>query len=194
MTMLNRRTFALSATALTLLEHRQVFAQESTPEASPVVQSPDEIFAALLAAPFSSPLLPADTGEIVVSEWIDEGDSDLVDAVGGILYGVAGEGNESTVGAIIVYRDQSLAESRVNLAAIDYEQSVKVMNVTVGGFSGMSIVDILNPDYSFATSAVSVASSIVSGGAEGFPADELEGRSLAHLVALLDHYRRAVGF
>ena len=195
---LNRRLFAFSAVAPAMSDIRPGTPEASTPESSFVALSPEDVFEILLAAPFSSPLLPADVGEIVVSEWIDGSDSDLDGAVGGLLFGGSGEGEEASLGAMIVYRDEATAKGKVDPTAYESGASTSVNALSVGGTSGLAVVNIDDPgevvsdDYSYATSAISSGFEVISGGAEGIADEELALRSIANVVAMFDHYRRVV--
>jgi hypothetical protein len=189
--------FALSAMAPVAMEVQAATPEVSTPVTSFVPMSPEDMFGMLLAAPFSSPLLPADAGEIVVSEWIDDSDSDLDNAVGGLLFGGSGEGEESSLGAMIVYHDEATAKDRVDPNSIQTDASTSVYALSIGGAEGMTVVNIdgvseSDDDFSYAISVVSSGFVVISGGAEGVAHDELELRSVAHVVALFDHYQRVV--
>lgn len=196
--MLYRRLFALTAMAPVLSAARAATPEASTPVTSFVALSPESVFEMLLAAPFSSPLVPAGAGEIVVSEWIDSSDTDLEGAVGGLLFGGSMEGEEASLGAIIVLNDEVAAAARVDPNAYDTDASATVSALSVGGAEGVSIVyedgsgEGDSEDNSYATSAIGSGFVVISGGADGIPYDELELRSVSNVVALFDHYLRVV--
>jgi hypothetical protein len=194
---LNRRLLTLSVAAPALVEVRAATPEVSTPETSFVALTSEEIFEMLLAAPFSSPLVPADAGDIVISEWIDDSDSDLDEAVGGLFFGGSAEGEEASLGAMIVYHDEATAKGRVDPEDYDPRSTMTVNAVSLGGATGLTVVEIdesdeFDDDFSYATTAVSAGFTVISGGAEGLPHDELELRSVANVVAMLDHYQRVV--
>jgi hypothetical protein len=181
--------------ALTALPGNLLAQTPATPEGTPELLSPEEVFEVLLATPFQSPLLPADTGEVVVTEWVDDSDSDLDGAVGGILFGGAAAGTESSIGAMIVHRDEQTATDRITSVSADSGSQETVSDVKMAGFSGATIVlpsddtsQPVNPGY--AVTAVAAGFVIISGGAENLANEELETRSLAHTLALIDHLRR----
>jgi hypothetical protein len=186
----------LSASPLLALTALPGAALAQTP-ATPESLSPEEVFAALLAAPFDSPLLPADSGDIVVTEWIDDSDDDLAGAIGGLTFGQAGQGFEAAIGAMIVYPEIQMASDRVNLAAYSPMEGDTARAVEILGYTGISLLSPARTDdhvdEGFATVAIAAGSVIISGGAGELPDAELELRALANCIALLDHFRRVTG-
>jgi hypothetical protein len=193
---ISRRVLSASPLlALTALPENVLSQTPATPEGTPESLTPEEVLEALLAAPFQSPLLPADTGEVVVTEWVDDSDTDLDGAVGGILFGAAAAGAEFSIGAMIVHFDPQTATERITSVAADTSDPNTVTDVKIAGYSGATVIlpsdetsHPVNPGY--ATTAVAAGFVIISGGAEDLPNAELETRSLAHTLALIDHLRR----
>jgi hypothetical protein len=183
---------AIVPVVLSRANRSAIASASATPGATPEGEalSPEETFALLRDAPFASPLLSADAGEITITEATGESNDELMGAIGGLFF----EGSESPIGAMIVWPDDQAASDRVNLAAYSGFEGEIARAVEFGGYTGMSI---LSPEsnqgqvkYVHAKAAIAVGPVIVSGGASGVPEAELELRALANCIALLDHLRR----
>ncbi len=224
---LHRRTLIQSISALPALEALSFPTQPSfsqkvdgTPEASPVATpvatpssavtgmalledallaiAPDELLSRLVDSEVTTLLFPSDTGPIEALEWDDAGDSDLEDAVGGVLMQTDTDSERNFIGPgvyIILRSVDDAAALLANTETRDANRST-IKPVMVAGFPGFSIVatnDVIDPDMAVnAVTLVRVGYALISAFADG-PADgSTELRSAGNAVGMLDHLRTVV--
>jgi hypothetical protein len=175
---------------------RAGLASQATPEGTPADESltPEAIYESLLASTISSPLFPADTGELVVIGWNDTGDDDLQGVVGGLLV-QAGEGEDAPLtGVYIVHPSVDLARSRIESRLDGTGEFSGPFEMF--GYSGAWQHDpgdptghIVEEDSSYSLVALVVGTVIVSAVGDGGPRDANSFRALANLAGMLDHLR-----
>lgn len=188
---------ATAALALHRTAAHQASTQVGTPEASPAWDNPDELFTMLLEAPFASSLLPGDPAEVVITEWVDDSDSDLDGVVGGLLIGGPGEDEAGMYGVIIVHPDPESALRRIGEVVAEVDAGTVVHEFGFGGSTGVTEVHPssgIGDDTGYAVSVITMGPLIISGGAEAEDADdEPAPRSAVHAIAIADHVRRTLG-
>lgn len=214
---LDRRNLLLSipvGTALgaLTLPARSALAQSSpgmpgaTPVATPAASfdtledallaiEPDDLFSRLVDSKVTTSLFPSDTGTIDVREWDDASDSDLENAVGGVLMQTDTDQNENFIGpgVYIIMRNPNNAAELLETARVD---RTTVEPIAIAGFPGFAIVDTNDVGEgempSNAVTLLLVGYLLISALADG-PADEsTEFRSAANAIGMLDHLRTVV--
>lgn len=192
------RTMPLAATLAALPKPRHSLGSQATPGATPVAGQPDPraLLEALLTTPVTTTLFPADTPPLTVTEWIDESDSDLDGAIGGVLLqtGEDANGNFQGPGVYIVHPGPDAArtafDAHLPASRDDGKQSILgyVGAITRDpGDSGPTGTDVRFPASSLI--AMVVGPVIVSAIGEGGGRDANDLRALANLAGMLDHLR-----
>lgn len=161
----------------------------ATPAGTPITDDPEALLDRLLRAPVETPLFPADTGRIRPAPWIDEGDTDLIGTVGGVLMQTGQDENRNFIGpgVYIVFADERTAQARLDLQQAGADDSVdggdtEVTPIEMAGYPGLTIS---SPDSIVTLLAVGpvIVSALVDPDLPGDPAL----RSLVNGAALLDH-------
>ena len=214
---LNRRNLLLSTpvgTALgaLALPARSALAQSSpgTPVATPVATraasfgsledallaiEPDKLLSRLVDSEVTTSLFPSDTGTIDVREWDDASDSDLENAVGGVLMQTGTDQDENFMGpgVYIIMPNRDDAGELLETARVD---RTSVEPITIAGFPGFAIVDANNMgEGEMASNVVTlllVGYLLISALADGPAAESKKLRSMANAIGLLDHLRTVV--
>jgi len=193
------QTTPLAAVALAgLLEPRHSLAYQATPEATPVTDQPDPEawLEALITSPVSTKLFPSDTLAITVTEWIDESDSDLDGAIGGVLLQTSEDANGNFMGpgVYIVHPGPDAARAAFGAQLADNRDDEKLSLLGYAGAisrdpgdSGPTDADSRNRASSLI--AIVVGSVIVSAIGEGGECEANDFRALANLAGMLDHLR-----
>ncbi len=184
---LHRRSL-LTASILPFVAFQSpAFAQQATP--APFIE-PELILAGLLETPVTSPLLPVDLGVPEARPWIDEGDTDLIDTVGGVLIH-AGSGDDAPLlGLYLVHPTPNDAEARLNPdLLVDTPQPFPLLDLP--GLFDRTVI----PGIPGSLSRIVVAEGPVIVSALGQGEDESANdlRALANLAGLLDHLRLVTG-
>lgn len=204
------------ATAALLLPARSALAQSSpgtpvaTPAATPVASpaasfdsledallaiEPDELLTRLVDSEVTTSLFPSDTGPIDVREWDDTSDSDLENAVGGVLMQTGTDQNENFIGPGVYIIMHNVDDAAERLERVRTDRST-VKPITVAGFAGFVIIatnDVGEGEVaSNVVTLLQVGYLLISASAEG-PADgSTESRSAANAIGMLDHLRTVV--
>ncbi|MBA2470401.1 MAG: hypothetical protein H0V37_13435 [Chloroflexia bacterium] len=171
-------------------------------QATPVAGQPDAraLLDALLDAPLTTTLFPSDTPAITVVEWVDEGDSDLVGAVGGVLLqtGEDNNGNFIGPGVYIVHPNPEAARSAFDAQLADNheDETLSILDYPGAisrdpGDPGPPSADSAEPSSS--RIAIVVGPVIVSALSEGGGRAANDLRALANLAGMLDHLRLVQG-
>lgn len=195
---MRRRQFlksaALSGTIGPLTLNTSVARQVATPGATPVGEGdqtlaervaqvdPPLLLDALLSTPVTTPLFPSDTAPIEPVAWDDEGDTDLANTIGGVVFNTGYDENDNfiSIGNVIVHPDTGSATARVNEmgpAQLDTFLNLPWFVQAVVG----NAVSVVQVEYLLLVGGT-IAS---SGGAAGSGTMTL--RAISHTVALLDH-------
>lgn len=176
--------FALAGSSLLSREH--VTAQDA---ATPVGDDPEALFDLLLSTPVETPLFPADTGMVRALPWVDEGDTDLIDTVGGVLMQSGQDENRNFIGpgVYIVFPDADAALARLDASRADAEEDFEgvdseVSSINLAGYPGLTVRE---PD--LANTMVVVGPVIISAVADSDRPGDPALRSLVNCLALLDH-------
>lgn len=184
--------FALAGSSILPREH--VTAQDAatpvdTPVATPLGDDPEALFNLLMNTPVETPLFPADTGMVRALPWVDEGDPDLIDTVGGVLMQTGQDENRNFIGpgvyivfpdadAALARLDESRAEAAENFEGVDSD----VSSIQLAGNPGIMIRE---PDLT--NTMVVVGPVITSAIADSHQPADPTLRSLVNCLALLDH-------
>jgi len=170
---------------------------KSLEEVLPAIE-PDKLFSLLMTSTVTTTLFPSDTGTIDVLEWVDDSDTDLDGAVGGVLMQTGTDENDNFIGpgVYIVLRNVDDASERRQAMETPGPNRTAAKSITIGGFPGVTTVEPNDvADQSMESSAVTllqVAYLVIAGAANG-PADgSAEFRSVSNVVGLLDHLRTVV--
>ncbi len=192
-------TTPLAAVALAgLLDPRHSLAHQATPEATPVSGQldPQALLEALMTPPVSTTLFPSDTPAITVTEWIDESDSDLDGAIGGVLLQASEDANGNFIGpgVYIVHPgpDAARAAFGAQLADSREDETLSILGYAGAisrdpGDSGPTDAGITA--HASSLIAIVVGSVIVSAIGEGGEREANDVRALANLAGMLDHLR-----
>jgi hypothetical protein len=187
---------ALAPIGLPLIDRASASQGEASPEATPAVMTPEQALELLLTTPFKSPLLPADAGDVTVSEWTDPDDEDFPGAIGGVVIATNPDDLDSFLAIVTIFPDEETARARVEPFTDRAVDSMNGKRVAVGGTTGLStLVEApsgLSPDEHFAFSIVSTSFAVIAGSARDESIPGLEFRSIAYLVAAMDHFNRVV--
>lgn len=181
---------AFAVIGSTVLSQRTVLAQDATPPAgTPVVDDPHALLERLLEAPVETPLFPADSGMVRARPWVDEGDTDLIDTIGGVLMQTGQDENRNFLGpgVYIVFPDPDAALARLDASITEAEEDFEgaesgVTSIELAGYPGVTISE---PDGT--VTLVAVGPVIVSALADRHQPGDPTLRSLVNCVALLDH-------
>lgn len=160
-----------------------------TPAGTPIVDYSESLLDRLLEAPVRTPLFPADTGRIQPAPWIDEGDTDLIGTVGGVLMQTGQDENRNFIGpgVYLVFPDAGAALARLDASIAEAEEDfegveTQATSIDMAGYPGFTIS---SPDSTVTLLAVGPV--IVSAlGNPNLPGDPAL-RSLVNGAALLDH-------
>ncbi len=196
------RTASIAAPALSALRAgRESLAQGATSVATPASgqMSSRALLDALLATPVTTRLFPSDTPEMNVVEWIDESDTDLDGATGGVILqtGEDDNGNVMGPGVYIVHESPEMARAVFD---IQLANDPGIATESILGFPGVitRIPGQVNPPGADVTSEEFPGSSlitifagpvIVSAIGDGGEPDANDVRALANLAGMLDHLR-----
>jgi len=193
------QTTPLAAVALAgLLNPRHSLAYQATPEATPVTGQPDPeaLLEALITSPVSTTLFPSDTPAITVMKWIDESDSDLDGAIGGVLLQTSEDANGNFMGpgVYIVHPGPDAARAAFGAQLADNWDDEKLSILGYAGAISRDPGDSGPTDADFTAHASSliaivVGSVIVSAIGEGGEREANDFRALANLAGMLDHLR-----
>lgn len=191
--------FALAGSSLLSREH--VTAQDAstpvgTPAATPVGDDPEALFDLLLNTPVETPLFPADTGMVRALPWVDEGDTDLIDTVGGVLMQTGQDENRNFIGpgVYIVFPDADAALARLDASRADADAEEdfegvdsEVSSINLAGYPGLTVRE---PDLT--NTMVVVGPVIISAVADSDRPGDPALRSLVNCLALLDHLHSVI--
>lgn len=200
---MQRRHFlgsALLASGLSPFLFTDILARQSaTPAATPVEANgpdsgptladrvgqidPQTLLDTLRATPVTSPLFPADTLPIEPEAWDDTGDSDLTDAVGGVVFNTGYDENDNFlgVGVAIVHPDAESASAAMIATGPVEQQALLGLPWFVQALQGNAVA-VVQVDYL-----------LLAGGADSAVFSEDSDamlvllRSITHMTALLDH-------
>lgn len=160
-----------------------------TPAGTPVADDPEALLALLLEAFIETSLFPADTGMVRPRPWVAEGDTDLVDTVGGVLMQTGQDENRNFIGpgVYLVFPDAGAALARLDASIGEAEEDfegaeTQATSIEMAGYPGFTIS---NPDSTVTLLAVGpvIGSALGNPNLPGDPAL----RSLVNGAALLDH-------
>ena len=169
---------------------------EATPGASATGMTPEQALEALLTTPFLSPLLPPDSGEATIVEWAARDDEDFQEALGGVALSINPDDPDTFIGVITIFPDETMATALVEPLIPESGSTPTDRRVEIGGAVGVSSLyeapSGLSDDLSYAFTTVSTSFAVVAGAAWGESMVGLELRSVANLVATLDHFNRVV--
>lgn len=197
---MNRRHALRSVPVLAVAGHSMLVRQHATaretaipvtgtPAATPVIDDPEAILDLLLETPVKTPLFPSDTGKARANPWVDEGDTDLIGTVGGVLMQTGQDFNRNFIGpgVYIVFPSAEAARARLDdfmaEAGDDFEGvDTQVVSIELAGYPGMTVRE---PDstYTIVVAGPVIASGLADSDQPGDPAL----RSLVNCLALLDH-------
>lgn len=192
------RSTPVAAALAALLHPGRARASQATPGATPVAGQPDAraLLDALLDAPLTTTLFPSDTPAITVVEWVDEGDSDLVGAVGGVLLQTGEDDNGNVIGpgVYIVHPGAEAARAAFDAQVADNTEDSPLSILDYPGVisrnpgdPGPSSADF--PELASSLIAVVVGPVIVGAIGEGGEHGANDLRALANLAGMLDHLR-----
>jgi hypothetical protein len=159
---------------------------------------PDELLSRLVDSEVTTTLFPSDTGPVDALEWDDTSDSDLENAVGGVLMqtDTDREGNFIGPGVYIVLRNVDDATERLATTETRDADPSAIKPVTIAGFPGFSIVasnDVGESEMELnAVTLLQVGYVLISALADGPAGGSAELRSAANAVGMLDHLQTLV--
>lgn len=156
---------------------------------------PDQLFSRLVDSEVTTPLFPSDTGPIDVREWDDASDSDLENAVGGVLMQTDTDQNENFIGPGVFIIMRNVDDAAELLETVQTDRST-VKPTTIAGFPGFAIGETNDVgEGEMASNAVTllqVGYVLISALADGPTDGSTELRSVANAIGLLDHLRTVV--
>lgn len=116
------------------------------PPPTPLVDDPQALLDLLRETPVETPLFPADTGMVRALPWIDEGDTDLIDTVGGVIMETDRDeyGNPIGPGVYIVFPDAETALARLDDSVAEAEEDfegveTQVMSIELAGYPRITV-------------------------------------------------------
>lgn len=185
---------AFALTGGSFLIHQRAMAQdaatpEATPVGTPVAGDSQALLDLLLEAFIETSLFPADTGMVRPRPWVDEGDTDLIGTVGGVLMqtGQDENGNFIGPGVYIVFPDETAAQTRFDEQRAEADDGfegirAEVTEIDLAGYPGFTVRE---PDNTY--TEVVVGPVIVVGPGDRRQPGDPSLRSLVNCAALLDH-------
>jgi len=166
---------------------------DATPEATPEVDA-EQIFQLLRASQITSPLFPSDSGALVLVDWVDDSDKDLIGTVGALLVQDTSKGDSEAglLGAYIVHPTAASAEESIAQSAGD---ETTTESFTLFGDnasaqqdpSGYALIAIANGPV--IVSAVGMPQSPLGPDETAVDFRESDARAIGNLAGMLDHLR-----